>query len=60
MPAHGRHAALVQAAEIASIRGYAYSWAASALSPHDNALRYTHDQGLDFQGLRLSRAADRV
>jgi hypothetical protein len=33
-------------------------WPREELSPHDNALRYAHDQGLDFQGLRLSHAAD--
>jgi hypothetical protein len=33
-------------------------WAQQELSPYDNALRYAHDQGLDFQGMRVSRAAD--
>lgn len=33
-------------------------WPREKLSPYDNALRYADDQGLDFQGLRLSRAAD--
>ena len=34
-------------------------WPREALSSHDDAPRYPHDQGLDSQGLRLSRAADR-
>jgi len=49
VPVHGRHTPLVQAAEIASIRGGAYLWAARGLSPHDNALRHAHDKGLIFK-----------
>jgi hypothetical protein len=58
VPAYGRHAPLVQAAEIASIRGGAHLLAVRGLSPHDNAVRDVLDQELDFQGWRLSRAAD--
>ena len=60
VPVYGRHTPVVQAAEIASIRGGTYLWAARGLSPHDNAPRDAHAQALDFQASRLSRAADRI
>jgi len=58
VPVCGRHAPLVQAAEIASIRGGASCWPQEEVSSRSNALRHAHDQALDFQGWRLSHAAD--